>query len=261
MPSLFRIDRNSLTADGVKPTSVVLPGFQDLVKQNTEIQKQSQVEEESNDTVQSVIDREVLEKQNELARLQSELDALKIKADTIIENAQSEAEEIKQAAMQKGYEEGFAQAAESARQEQLIEQKRVEDAIVTLQNAKDSVFEQIEDSVMDLAMFVAEHIIKTEMDRNDEVFVNIVRDTLSKVRYQNNIIIRVSKNEYEKLFADPNSEIIEELRNSGVEVRQDLSLKEGDCIAETEFGTINSGIKTQLKRLGYALEDSSTEQN
>jgi flagellar biosynthesis/type III secretory pathway protein FliH len=207
----------------------------------------------------SAEDLQLAVRKQELAQVQAEIASLKKEAQDIVNDAQAQAAQIRQDAARRGYEEGFAQAQESVRGEREAERADLEASVLTLKNARDSVFEQIEGSVKDLAMYVAEHILKIEMDRDDETFLHVVRDTLSKVKYQNDTIIRVSKNEYEKLFADPRSEIVGELKNSGVEVRQDLSLKEGDCIAETAFGAINAGIKTQLKRLGYALEDSSAE--
>jgi flagellar assembly protein FliH len=131
----------------------------------------------------------------------------------------------------------------------------VEDAVVALKNARNDIFEQVEESVKDLSLFIAEHIIKAEIDRNGELFINIVRDTLSKVQYQDNITVKVSKTEFEKLFSDPDSDIVTELRNSGVDVKQDMSLKSGECIVETEYGTINSSIQKQLSRMGFALRE------
>ncbi len=131
----------------------------------------------------------------------------------------------------------------------------MEDAVVALKNARNDIFEQVEESVKDLSLFIAEHIIKAEIDRNGELFINIVRDTLSKVQYQDNITVKVSKTEFEKLFSDPDSDIVTELRNSGVDVKQDMSLKSGECIVETEYGTINSSIQKQLSRMGFALRE------
>ena len=68
------------------------------------------------------------------------------------------------------------------------------------------------------------------------------------------MILKVSKHEYEYLFAKE-EEYVTELRNSGITVKQDLSLQMGDCVIETEYGTIRSGVRTQLKRMGYALRE------
>lgn len=266
MPSLFRIDRNSLTADGAKPTSVALPGFQDLVKlKQTAVQQKQEdapVEEPKEDpqiaknAAELQRQQQALEaKKQELAEVQRQIDELRGQAAGIIEEAQKSADTIRKEATEKGYEEGYREAQDKAAVEAQEAQRKTEDAIMSLKSAADTVYEQVSDSVLDLALFIAEQIIHIELDRNDKAFLGLVRETLTKVKNQNHIILRVCKDEYERLFADPNSDIVQELKNSGIEIRQDLSLQSGDCIAETQFGTINAGIRTQLKRLSGVLTE------
>lgn len=268
MPSLFRIDRNSLTADGVKPTSVALPGFQDLVKlkQTAVQQKQEEtVVEEPAEDPQLQKKAEELKRQEqaiavkkqELAEVQRQIDELRAQAAGIVDEAQKNADQIRKDATEKGYNEGYKEAQGRAQVEAEEAKRQTDDAIMSLKSAADTVYEQVSDSVLDLALFIAEQIIHVELDRNDQAFMGLVRETLTKVKNQNHIVLRVSKDEYERLFADPNSDVVQELKNSGIEIRQDLSLKSGDCIAETAFGTINAGIQTQLKRLSSALAGES----
>lgn len=265
MPSLFRIDRNSLTADGAKPTSVALPNFQDLVKLKQSAVQKKQEEEPALEVPKEdpIIAQRAAEiqkqeqaleaKKQELAEVQRQIDELRSQATGIIEDAQKSADSIKKEATEKGYEEGYKEAQTQAAAEAEEAQRKTEDAIMGLKSATDTVYDQVSDSVLDLALFIAEQIIHIELDRNDEAFLGLVRETLTKVKNQNHIVLRVSKDEYERLFADPHSDVVTELKNSGIEIRQDLSLQSGDCIAETQFGTINAGIKTQLKKLSGVL--------
>ncbi|HBU12269.1 MAG TPA: hypothetical protein DEB31_05935 [Clostridiales bacterium] len=257
MPSLFRIDGNVLAADGDKPESVVeLPGFEELIEHNgTEPVELSKTEQE--DLPEGELD-EAAKKQLALKKLEEKVEAAKKQADDILEQARMKAQQLEEDAQKKGYEDGYAQASASVREEQVKESQLVESVVLSLGRAREEIFDQIEQSVKDFALFIAEQIIKMKLDEGDEAFLNIVRDTLSKVRYQHDIIVNVSKAEYERLFADQDSEIVKELKNSGVEVRQNLTLKSGECVVETEFGTINASIKTQLSRLSRALEEGST---
>lgn len=268
MPSLFRIDRNSLTADGAKPTSVALPGFQDLVrlKQSAVQQKQKEAKAEDPHEDPLIAQKEaelkkeeeaLAAKKQELAEVQRQIDELRAQAVGIVEEAQASAEQIRKEATEKGYNEGYREAHERAQVEAEEAKRQTEDAIMSLKSAADTVYEQVSDSVLDLALFIAEQVIHIELDRNDQAFLGLVRETLTKVKNQNHIVLRVCKDEYERLFADPNSDVVQELKNSGIEIRQDLSLKGGDCIAETAFGTINAGIRTQLKRLSGVLSEGS----
>ncbi len=257
MPSLFRIDKNSLIAESLNKASVVeLPGFEDMIEQNREDIGES-VEDAPPERDERQTRVELLQQQTE--RLEKQIEEAREQAKHILAEANAEAARVVEEAINKGYDEGYAQAMASVRQEQELQQRQVEDVVMALRSAKDGIYSQIEDSVLDLSLFIAGHIMKMELDRTDETFINIVRDTLSKVQHQNNIVIKVSKAEYERIFADQSAEISEELKNSGVEVKQDLSLQSGDCVVETEYGNINSGVRTQLKRMGYALREEVTE--
>ena len=70
-------------------------------------------------------------------------------------------------------------------------------------------------------------------------------------------MLRLNKKEYDRFFRDGKNEYAELLKNSGVEVRQDMSVDSGECVVETEYGTLRSGVKTQLERIRSALEQSS----
>lgn len=252
MPSLFRIDKSSINQDNIeKANMVVLPGFEDVVARNDQLKEKEETEAE-----QPVEVGETPEERSrrELAEIKAEIAQAKLEKERILKEAAQEAEGIAEAARQKGYKDGFDAAQASLMAQQIEEQRKIEDAVVALRDAREEIFTGIKDSVLDLSLFIAEYIIKTELDKNDEIFLNIVMNTLLTLKNQTNLTIRVSKEEYERFFSDPNSEIVRELSGSGIAVKQDIALSAGDVVVDTEYGTINAGIKTQLKRLSHALD-------
>ena len=114
----------------------------------------------------------------------------------------------------------------------------------------------MEDSVLDLSLCIAEKVVKETLDRNDKVFLNIVMDTLSSVREQSNIVLKVSKKEFELFFADDSDEFTALLKSSGIRVKQDISVESGECVIETDFGAIRSGIRMQHERITDALYEA-----
>ncbi len=257
--SLFRIDRNSLTDAAFHSAEVVvIPGLEDMPEAIEEppAQEEAEPEQRQSKAVAGKIDDVLEEKKAELQQLQQSIEDIKKQAGLILEGANSKAAEIEQSAQDHGFEQGLARARAEIEQQRRQEQQEVREALATIGQAKEQIFDQVECSVLDLAFFIAEHILKTELDRKEEVFQNLLRDTLAGVRSQNDIVVRVSRNEYERFFAQEDSELKQSLRNSGITVKQDLSMKNGDCVVETEYGTISSGIRTQLKRMGYALREA-----
>jgi len=261
MHSLFRIDKNSLPTNTAKTASVaVLPGFEDMVAHHeSKVEEQARAAEvvaEPQKVEKDPVEEAIQAKRAELNALNQQIEAAKSQAQQIVSVAKEEADGIRETARQEGYAEGMAQAQAAVATERQNEKVAVEDALVVLGRSKDEMFAQLEESVLDLSMYIAERIIKTELEKNDEIFVNIVKSTLKRLKNQTEITIKVGKDEYEKLSSDAGREFMQELSNSGIDIKQDLSLDKGDLVVDTEYGTINAGIRTQLKRLGYALRET-----
>ena len=247
---MFRIDKHTLTAeDTYLAEAVELPTLEDLVEL-VSAAREEEIREEQEEPDASPEEK----KQSELARLEAEIEKAKKQAELIIAGAQEQAEQIRRDAQAQGYQDGLAGAAETAATERQREKEAAEQALVTLVHAKEQLMEGIEESVLDISLYIAEDIVKQKLDQSEEAFLNVLSDTLSKVQSESDMILKVSKHEYEYLFAKEEEYVIE-LRNSGITVKQDLSLQKGDCVIETEYGTIRSGVRTQLKRMGYALRE------
>ncbi|MDY3004285.1 MAG: FliH/SctL family protein [Christensenella hongkongensis] len=247
---MFRIDKHSLTAEDTYSAEMVeLPKLEDLVELVSTFQEE-EITQEQEEPDASPAEK----KQSELARLEAEIQKAKKQAELIIAGAQEQAEQIRRDAQAQGYQDGLSGAAEAAATERQKEKEAAEQALMTLVRAKEQMMDGVEESVLDISLYIAEHIVKQKLDQSEEAFLNVLSDTLSRVQSDSDMILKVSKHEYEYLFAKE-EEYVTELRNSGITVKQDLSLQKGDCVIETEYGTIRSGVRTQLKRMGYALRE------
>ena len=255
--SLFRIDRNSIIAqDSGTSSFVVLPRLEDMMQR---LEKESNVLQKIEEEIQSEgfgndIDEELAIKQRQLEILQVQIEDEKQKAARFIEEAKEEAQRLYEKAVNEGFKAGFAKAQSQAAQERHAEKAALTEALKSLLAAKDALYDEMEGGLLDLARCISEHIIKTELQCNDEAYKNIVRRLIMTLKNQSNIVLRVSKIEYEKFFADPAGDLAAEINSSGIRVIQDMSLQTGDCFVETEYGYVNAGIKTQLNRLEFALK-------
>lgn len=257
--SLFRIDRNSVAAEPGKAAGfVVLPCLDEMMQQvgmedgmppaadggaffDEEEKKEAETEEEI--------------RQRELRLLEEEIKRAKSRAEAILCEAGEQAEKIKQEAGEEGYAAGLAKASSRAEEERAQEKKSLAGALTALCAAADDLYAEMENGVLDLALYIAEHILKTEIKDNDDAYKNMVQTMLVGVRNQSNIVLKVSKEEFERFFADQEGEMWDVLKNTGITVVQDISLKSGNCFVETEFGYMDAGILTQLKRLEYSMKE------
>jgi len=173
-------------------------------------------------------------------------------ATEIIEDAHLKAREILVEAREEGYKEGLnkAQKEWENKEKELIQKFEV------LQNAVNKRFEDIckslQDEALNLALIIAEKIVKTEIDRNDKAFRAVVADALSKIRKEERITIRVSTEDYGK-YSDSLSELGD--KDCLITVVKDDKLAPGGCIIETPSGYIDAGIDTQLKKITEELKE------
>ena len=141
MPSLFRIDKNSLMADSNEPASIVkLPGFNDMLEQNND---EVEGAEPAPVTEEDPQDRVIDQKQQQIKQLEQQIITAQEQAKAILAQADDDAKRLADEAVKKGYEEGYNQAMASVRQEQAADHERVEQAVVALRDAKSEMFSQI----------------------------------------------------------------------------------------------------------------------
>jgi flagellar assembly protein FliH len=263
MSSLFRIDKNSIIAQESKTAGfVVLPRFEEMIQKTEKETTQPKEEEEQGPAAEAGEKKkedELEKKKRQLASVQKQIEQARAEAAGIIEQAKQEAQELKQQAVKEGFHSGYAKAQAEAAQARKSEKQTAAEAIEFLAAAKDSLYAEMENGVLDLAKFIAEHIIKTELRENDEAYKNIVRNLLTTLKNQSSIVLKTSKEDYERFFSKPDSDIAQELANAGIRVVQDMNLRSGDCQVETEYGCVNAGVKTQLNRLEYALKQIGAE--
>jgi flagellar assembly protein FliH len=196
--------------------------------------------------------QEVLEK----TRLEAEsiIREAELEADRIIENARKKAEELKslieEESRQKGYEEGYEEAkkqhndlireAEAVKENALKEYKEV--------------LEGIEKDAVDVIIGVSRKVIDDEINLNQEYLLNLVRQAFEKCSNRENIAIKVSSKDYE--FIEENKDKILSMTEGidGLDIIEDKSLKPGDLILETAYGSVDSGVNTKIKKIEEAFE-------
>lgn len=159
-------------------------------------------------------------------------------AETIIRNAQEESTKLRQNGYDTGYQEGLAQTTEllvKARQEQ--EQ--------FLRNANRDL--------MDLAFKIAEKIIGKQLEIEPETIISIVKQAMQTVRQTKQLTIRVHPADA-KILKENEEELQETLgRQRILDIMEDKKVQQGGCIIESEIGTVEAQLHTQLERLKKIL--------
>ncbi|HPN36886.1 MAG TPA: FliH/SctL family protein [Melioribacteraceae bacterium] len=162
---------------------------------------------------------------------------------------------------QQGFDEGFVAAQNQLEQEfsnQLMSKSEefyailsgIEERVQSLENS----FEKI---VIDVSSKIAQKIINREIE-NKSIIENTLRNSIGKVLGATGIVVRLHPADYDLLNE---GDFIVTLNNSfnKLKFETDDSIERGGGLIETEIGSVDARISTQLNEILSALENSLNE--
>jgi type III secretion protein L len=180
-----------------------------------------------------IIDKKTYEARSEAQLIRRQALA---EAERIIQTANREAEDLRRHAREQGYHDGRDAAA--AELSEII--------AVTAQRMR-QIEAQAEPQLRDLALAIARKIIGKELEFAPEMVVEIIREALAdKARQRREIYLRVHPDDME-FVRQHKPDLVEVLsRAKEIGLREDPDVARHGVIIETEAGTIDAQLDTQL---------------
>jgi flagellar assembly protein FliH len=181
-----------------------------------------------------------------------------LEAKEIIKNASADAEELKtqvyNASREEGYNEGIAQATQEY--EKLLEEAREikNQAGVEYKQVLDSLEEDAVNTILD----IAKKVISKELECKQNILL-LVREAFEKCSKDRKAVLKLSKSDFE--YVNKNKDQLHAMleRSEETEIKKDLSLKEGGCVIETPYGSIDAGATTKLEKIENDFRDILNE--
>jgi flagellar biosynthesis/type III secretory pathway protein FliH len=106
--------------------------------------------------------------------------------------------------------------------------------------------------VVKLVFAIAEKVIGQQMKENDQAILGVVSQALDSA-IGNKILVRVHPSDYEKLKAQEAQLLSQVEATKTISFKEDDSVKVGGCIVESEIGTVDAQLDTQLSAIKKAL--------
>lgn len=173
--------------------------------------------------------------------------------DDIISEAYTEANKILESAREKGYNEGLKTGEEKGFKEveSLIEEAKTIKQDILIE--KRSTIQSLENEIINLIITSIDKILDYELEKDHSLLLNLVEKGIEKCTYTESLIIRVSPNDYEVVDSSKNRIYLMTEGISSIEIKKDPGLEAGSIIIETESGTVNASLKTQIAQIENAF--------
>ncbi len=195
----------------------------------------------------------------EAARVRAQAQA---EADEIRSDARVQAEALREAAWQEGFHNGRESGRDAVTLE-LGSQFRAREQTLRAQvtaltdsigAARQALWERQEAEMLAFVLEIARKVIKTEVTQNPAVIHAVIANALRRVADKDLVRIKVCPDEAEGLRAGREDllALVDGIKT--LEIVDDRRISAGGCVIETNGGTIDAKIETQLAEIERALD-------
>lgn len=178
-----------------------------------------------------------LEKASEIiSRAKKEGVRLRKRSKDVLAQAVVEKEEERKRGFEEGYQEGLAQLTEK---------------ILQAEGAREKILKESEPQIIQMVMEIAEKVIAREVARG--AVVDVVKSAVQQCVGER-IVVKIHPSDFETLRSKE-AEFSAVLRPSlkSLSWKEDEAVSPGGCVVESEAGTVDARLETQLKAIRKAL--------
>jgi len=171
-----------------------------------------------------------------------------LEAKEIVAKAATDVEDLKIETLATAREEGYNTGVDQAKQEykQLMDEAKDINEQAGVEYNK--ILYLVEADAVDTVLDIARKVISQELKCKENVLL-LVRDAFEKCSKDGKAVLKLCERDYE-LINENKEELISMLeRSEDIEIKKDLSLKEGGCIINTPYGSIDASAYTKLDKI------------
>ncbi len=176
------------------------------------------------------------------------------------ENSQEVLQREIEAAIQKGYDEGFSQGLVEAKKTLADSINKVNNLVKEFIDLKSNMLVEAEEQVLKLALAIAQKVILEEPKQNPNMVRNIVKEAIKQLIDKEELVVKVHSNDVVSI-----KEIENQLFTTGVgakvKIVADDYITAGGCIVESRSGSIDADLKTQCEEIKSNLLGNNTSSN
>ncbi|OJF77532.1 MAG: flagellar assembly protein FliH [Treponema sp. CETP13] len=185
-------------------------------------------------------------------------------AKKIIQDAENKSLDIIQEAERKhdkeveeAYKEGFSKGKEDGFQDGAAEAKRLVERMHTIldktMQKRVDILDSTEQQIIELVLLMTKKVVKVLSESQRSVLMSNVVQALRKVKGRGDVSIHVNLADV-KLTTEHTKDFIQAVENvQRITVIEDSTVEKGGCLVETDFGSIDARITSQLSELEKSI--------
>ena len=189
----------------------------------------------------TVFSKETLDTQTKARAILEEATAeaaqIKRGAKEILDQVKEEMEKSKKKGEEQGFQEGLGRALEYLSKVHLLREK---------------MFANLEPQVVKLVFNIVEKVIGQQLKDGDAAIIGVVRQALDAALGQK-ITVRINPADFEKVKSQESLLLSKVDASKTVSFKEDDMVKMGGCVVESEVGTIDAQLETQIGAIKKAL--------
>jgi len=175
------------------------------------------------------------------------------RAQALLEKAHVDADEIEKRAHEDGMAVGRAEALAHIEEELREARETMKSLLTSALSQRRTLIENAEKEILRLSYSVAERVLHAEIERNPDVVVNVARSAVKRLVERERVTVRVNPEDLERMRAHREDMLaLGDIRE--VRVIGDPRVDRGGVLLETDGGTIDARISTQLQETRRALK-------
>lgn len=181
----------------------------------------------------------------------------RVQAEMELTTAEQGKEEIQAQAHQTGYQAGYA-AGKLAIDEELSQLRLEATHHLELAKAKkQQIIDESEGEIVELALAIAEKVIRSQVASDSEVVKLAVQAALGKVADREEVVVKVNPADLDEIMGIQEQLWAQSQGISRFKVVSDPLISQGGCVIETPCGTVDGRIERQLSEIKEALLEVS----
>lgn len=237
-----------------------LPRFQQSFQQPQQPGQTSAGREGASDRIQAQKEIESKHREAAVACKRAEQEA-----DRLLREANAKIGAMFEEARREGYAKGCREAREEAKEQALLRERECERFFSQLREAvgkrQDERDQEMEQNILAISAAIAKKIINIRLEKDDIVFMGLVREAVKRLNAKERFTIHVNEREYERFFQKGGGWLSDATQCAPFHVLPDADIQPGGLVLVSSAGRVDAGIETQVQKLAGALHVDAQEIN